>query len=138
LSFDIQFLRLVGSDDRIPLFCLTTSHFVFVPSKNLDFRCHLSWSLFMINELRWEVLFILLILMELLTTTAKCDVVKQNNGIRSSEPTNLRNWISNDNTFINNMHWFTSTQKDGERYCSFCWYWWSCWPPLYKLFIADK
>ena len=54
---------------RIPLFCLTTSHFVFVPSKNLDFRCHLSWSLFMINELRWEVLFILLILMELLTTT---------------------------------------------------------------------
>ena len=22
--------------------------------------------------------------------------------------------------------------------CSFCWYWWSCWPSLYTLFIADK
>jgi hypothetical protein len=45
-------------------------------------------------------------------TNTKCDVVEQNNGIRSSEPTNHRNWISNDNTFINNMHWFASTQKD--------------------------
>jgi len=42
----------------------------------------------------------------------KCDVVEQNNGIRSTEPDNLGNWISNDNTFKNNMHWFASTQKD--------------------------
>jgi hypothetical protein len=27
------------------------------------------------------------------------------------EPTNLGNWISNDNTFINNKHWFPFTQK---------------------------
>ena len=36
---------------------------------------------------RWKSRF-------LLGTNTKCDVVEQNNGIRSSEPTNLGHWVS--------------------------------------------
>ena len=76
-SFDIQLPRLVGSGypmSKIGGFGISNvqdwwvrmiafhysiqpRHILcFVPSKNLDFQRHLSWSLFMVNELRWEVI----------------------------------------------------------------------------------
>ena len=75
---DIQCPRLVGSDDRIPLFYSTTSHFVFCSKQEPGFP----------------------------TPSVVVFIYGQ--------------WV----------------KVRGN--CSFCWYWWRCWPPLYKLFIADK
>ena len=40
----------------IPCTGLVSSLFLPVPDQELDFQCHMSWSFFVFNGLRWEVI----------------------------------------------------------------------------------
>ena len=79
----------------------------YITVKDLDIQCHVSWSVLcsMIWGERW--LFVLLILVELLTITVL--------------------------TFF----CFVDIGEIVDRHCFnfllFCWYWWNCWPSLFKL-----
>jgi len=46
-----------------------------------------------------------------------------------------RNWISKVTCrgLLFYVQWFEVWGN-----CYFCWYWWNCWPSLFKLFFHDK
>jgi hypothetical protein len=103
-------------------------YYLIVPSKNLDFQRHVSWSfLWSMNwSERW--LFILLILMELLTIT---DMHFRSVSIPLGKTEQRQESLSLVRYLI-----AAGCQKQLHRSniqsCWFCWYWWNYWLSLFK------